>query len=241
MADAGSLFERRKRVYKMLEYLTEVEDEEDPGGFADFDPIGRTDETIRREWRSHVECLREYEGHMHCALRAMEGVLEYYKDELTRLSEVWYKDFRGAYEVFRAKLHEDTVGKSHQELAQQVVDTRALFTQFFEKCFMVQEESRTDKRQSIVMYNNQLLESVRQFACWVQLDVNALRAKYENVPDDLLPQIALAVATDNKEHWHSTQYRVYAKSIALALALEHKDHWYSTHARVYARSRRDSI
>ena len=208
MTDASSLFERRKRVYKMLRCLVEVDNEPDPGGFDGFDPAGLDDEAIRREWRSHVQCLREYEGHMHCALRAMEGVLEWYGADLQRkrVLAVWYEDFRGAYEVF-----------------------------------LVEAGSITDKRQYVVMNNHQLLESVRQFACWVQLDVNALRAKYERIPDELLPEIALAVAVDNKTHWHSTQYRVYAKSLALALALEHKEHWYSTQARVYARSRQDSI
>jgi hypothetical protein len=60
----------------------------------------------------------------------------------------------------------------------------------------------------------------------VQLDVRAVRARYEWIPDDLLPQIALAVAVDNKAHWLSTQYQVYAKSLALALTLEHKEYWY---------------
>ncbi len=56
--------------------------------------------------------------------------------------------------------------------------------------------------------------------------MRAVRARYEWIPDDLLPQIALAVAVDNKAHWLSTQYQVYAKSLALALTLEHKEYWY---------------
>ena len=63
MTDASSLFERRKRVYKVLECLTEIEGDPDPGGFDGFDAAGRDDEAIRRERRSHVECLREYELH----------------------------------------------------------------------------------------------------------------------------------------------------------------------------------
>jgi hypothetical protein len=176
-------------------------------------------------------------------VRAIQGVFIWYSAQAKGggVALVWWDNLREAYELFSSRLALSTVGQSHQALAQQVVETRDLFTQFFEKCFKVEEGSTSDACYYMVMNNHQLMESVRQFATWVKLDVNAVRAKFERIPDDLLPKIALAVALDNKEHWHSTQYQVYAKSLALALALEHKEYWYSTQERAYAGARRDSI
>jgi hypothetical protein len=64
MSETATLLARRKRIYKLLQFLTEIEADLDPGGFGAFNPTGLDDLTIRRERRTHVECLREYEAHM---------------------------------------------------------------------------------------------------------------------------------------------------------------------------------
>jgi hypothetical protein len=76
------------------------------------------------------------------------------------LSLAWWDELRVAYEVFRNRLAESTVGRSHEALAEQVVETRALFERFFEKCFMAEAGSNEDAGQCVVMQNAQLLGTV---------------------------------------------------------------------------------
>jgi hypothetical protein len=199
------------QIYELLACLTWIDENKNPGHFED---LSRDDEneSVRRENRSHIECLREHEHAVHVCIASMKGVFSSYTSSghIQEAEQMWFRQFCDDFQIVHDTLHTNTVGKSNSELVDQILQTREVFTIFFLTYFGVQNNTSIDKSHRIVFKNRQFHMLLRTFASWVQINVDVLRNTYEKAPESIEKEIALDIAIYYKEHWYSTYNAVYS-------------------------------
>ena len=206
------LFKKKDSIMQLLACIRYLETSDD--WVPDYDPTGDEGD-IQRAHIAHIVNLREQTHNMNTCLESIHGVFIFMRDHTPPPAHEWFQSFLAEFQHLRTALDEDTADKTNTQLADQISRTLDAFTELFVKYYNIPTEGHEmtvnteNVGHTIVFRCDQLLYTVRAFASWVRLDVQALNEKCARIQQEIDVKLTFYTALDNKDFWFSTHDTVY--------------------------------